>query len=356
VGQGASQCTQKAILPIALSGGFTGTFSTGIVDDSSIPALLGLEAIESNRMLIDAPNKKLYLLGAGGYSIQLSPGSTVLPLFKSESGHLMLKASEWANVKPDPDKVITFVTGIEEDFEPESAADTSPAPPQEFLLATTIVCSQSRSATMLGSHLLCDFAKPAATEATITQLNPSTVYVATDTKHCIGRVARKQHMHDVQRFSQRQLAAKRHIIIDGGLWLAQKIKLKRLKLIFFTGLVLAALAGVTLAAGDAVPLLASRTLSATSHVGTTLPDYSQQWHESDWQFLAIENLTREALGTNSWGLNETCKKTTFPARETTAKADNAMTTAYPSYVDPKTGVRKRIANKAFSLGAEDDNY
>ena len=53
VGSGASKMTHKAEVPVALSATVTGLFKTGVITDSPIPALLGLEGIDANNMLLD---------------------------------------------------------------------------------------------------------------------------------------------------------------------------------------------------------------------------------------------------------------------------------------------------------------
>jgi hypothetical protein len=98
VGKGAEQCVVEATVPIALSNGTRGTFQAPVISNSDIPALLGLRTLEGQRTLIDSYHHKLMMIGAGGYEIKLSPGSVVLPLEKSPSGHLLLPITEWGKL------------------------------------------------------------------------------------------------------------------------------------------------------------------------------------------------------------------------------------------------------------------
>jgi hypothetical protein len=95
VGSGSSTITQQAKVPVCLASGDVGVFETAVVENSELPALMGLEALERNRALIDVNGKKLIYVGHGGYELKLSPGSHVMQLEKVPSGHLLLPASEW---------------------------------------------------------------------------------------------------------------------------------------------------------------------------------------------------------------------------------------------------------------------
>ena len=101
VGKGSNQVTSEAIVPIALKTGKLGSYSARVVHDSELPALLGLEPMIKQRTLLDLHNGKMIMLGAGGYSLRLAPGSTVLELETAPSGHLILPTSEWGRAKTD---------------------------------------------------------------------------------------------------------------------------------------------------------------------------------------------------------------------------------------------------------------
>ena len=114
VGSGGSSLTHRAVLPIALSPSEQGTFQTGVLQNSEVPGLLGLEGINSNRMLLDPTNLKAYFVGPGGYDIRLSPGSTVHRLVEAPTGHIMLPISNWpeAGQVSNPKKHVTFLSDV----------------------------------------------------------------------------------------------------------------------------------------------------------------------------------------------------------------------------------------------------
>ena len=102
VGNGCNSCTERAVVPIAMEDGSTGTYSPAVVPQSEIPALVGFDTLEKRRVLLDCFNGKYYEIGTGGYDIQLSPGSRLLHLHKAPTGHPMLPATQWDKVKPGP--------------------------------------------------------------------------------------------------------------------------------------------------------------------------------------------------------------------------------------------------------------
>lgn len=100
VGQGSSSCSHRAVIPIAMEDGVTGTYSPAVVPNSQIPALVGFDTLERRRVLLDCFQGKYYEIGEGGYDIQLSPGSRLLHLHKAQTGHPMIPATQWDKVKP----------------------------------------------------------------------------------------------------------------------------------------------------------------------------------------------------------------------------------------------------------------
>lgn len=97
VGSGESRIDSEATLPIKISGNPISTFKTNVVGDSELPGLLGLKSLCRMQSVIDVYNRKLYLIGPGGYKIVLSPGSQTLNLEPAASGHLMLPCTEYGN-------------------------------------------------------------------------------------------------------------------------------------------------------------------------------------------------------------------------------------------------------------------
>ena len=90
-------------------GGVQGVLTGIVVDDSDLPALLGVTSIEQRRGVIDTHTRRLIYPGPGGIQYTLSPGSQVFKLEKAISGHLLLPCSEW-NPKStaSPSKQINF--------------------------------------------------------------------------------------------------------------------------------------------------------------------------------------------------------------------------------------------------------
>jgi hypothetical protein len=113
VGQGSNTCTERAIIPIAMEDGTTGTYSPAVVPSSEIPALVGFDTLERRRVVIDCYNGKYYEIGEGGYDINLSPGSRLLHLHKAPSGHPMLPATQWKSVKPGPSQAYSAEMQLE---------------------------------------------------------------------------------------------------------------------------------------------------------------------------------------------------------------------------------------------------
>ena len=95
VGAKPQTCHHKTRHRIGLDDGSTGSYEAPVIPDSDVPALMGLEALERHRSLIDTYMRKLILVGPGGYRLQLSPGSKVFDLEKANTGHLMLPCSNF---------------------------------------------------------------------------------------------------------------------------------------------------------------------------------------------------------------------------------------------------------------------
>ena len=95
VGKGAQVCVESISVPTSLPDGSLGTYSAPIVENSDLPALWGLDSLSHQRALIDTFSKRVYLVGAGGYGLKLSPGSRILQCETSESGHMLLPVSDF---------------------------------------------------------------------------------------------------------------------------------------------------------------------------------------------------------------------------------------------------------------------
>ncbi|CAE7553939.1 RE2 [Symbiodinium sp. CCMP2456] len=67
-----------------------GTFNSPVVPDSDLPPLLGLKSLRNCNAVLDMQHQKLYIPGPGGLEIVQSPGTLMLDLELSPSGHLIL--------------------------------------------------------------------------------------------------------------------------------------------------------------------------------------------------------------------------------------------------------------------------
>ena len=111
VGKHAQECDHKISTPIGLEDGTEGFYDAPVIRDSDVPALLGRKSLTRQRALIDTFSNKLYLVGHGGYRIQMSPGSKVYDLVRSDTGHLLLPCSEFAKSEPlGTQKRVSFAT------------------------------------------------------------------------------------------------------------------------------------------------------------------------------------------------------------------------------------------------------
>ena len=99
VGKESEQTSQEAVAPICLPDGKTGTFTSPIIANSPLPALLGLNTLTKERALIDCFNRQIVFVGKGGYRLQTSPGSRTYKLASAKTGHLLLPCDCWEMAK-----------------------------------------------------------------------------------------------------------------------------------------------------------------------------------------------------------------------------------------------------------------
>ena len=139
VGNGSQTCTHDCTLPISLvdidGEPLRGTFTTPAVNDSSLPALPGLNTLIDRRAILDMTTMRLYFTGPGETTITLSPGSRTFQCFQSPSGHMMLPccnygASVPARPRHDNSSQLSLAVDIAEpQANPqEKSEDSSPRP------------------------------------------------------------------------------------------------------------------------------------------------------------------------------------------------------------------------------------
>ena len=112
VGKTPSTCLNSAVVPLALQGGEVAHYRANVIENSEVPALLGLESLEARRSLIDLVSGTLIELGLGPFHLNLPPGSKLRKLYKSPTGHLMLPCSEWDTAKPNTSKQLVFPANL----------------------------------------------------------------------------------------------------------------------------------------------------------------------------------------------------------------------------------------------------
>ena len=65
---------------------------------AELPGLLGLRTLESERAVLDIPNRILYLCTPGTTTITVPPGSLAVPLERAPSGHLVMVVDDYQNL------------------------------------------------------------------------------------------------------------------------------------------------------------------------------------------------------------------------------------------------------------------
>jgi hypothetical protein len=104
VGNGSQTCTHDCTLPISLvdldGEPLRGTFTTPTVNDSSLPALLGLNTLIDRRAILDMTTMRLHFTGPGETTVNLSPGSRTFQCHQSPSGHMMLPCCNYEVAAP----------------------------------------------------------------------------------------------------------------------------------------------------------------------------------------------------------------------------------------------------------------
>ena len=111
VGNGFKQAKHECVLPIACQsreGEFKGgTFTTPTVQDSNLPGLIGLSALEKMRTVLDLTTGTIHFLGPGDHTIDaaLPPGTSSFKLSKAPSGHLLLPCTYYQDIDAQAQKV-----------------------------------------------------------------------------------------------------------------------------------------------------------------------------------------------------------------------------------------------------------
>ena len=104
VGTGSAPCTEEATIPIAVRyqdrPATTTTFRANIARGSvsDLPAILGLNSMQQkDTVLILREGREIMAIpGPGGYKIEWSPGTKLLPMVHAPSGHLVVPCDEYS--------------------------------------------------------------------------------------------------------------------------------------------------------------------------------------------------------------------------------------------------------------------
>ena len=120
VGEGSQSCQYDCKLPIALrqcSDNPTAQISVGhittpTVPNSELPGLLGLQALRTNRAILDMNTLKMYFLGPGDYDLArgLPPGTDCFQCELAPSGHLVIPCCEFSGPTQAAESTLTLIT------------------------------------------------------------------------------------------------------------------------------------------------------------------------------------------------------------------------------------------------------
>ena len=118
VGNGYSLCKQEAQFPLAVD--FDGvasleTMQANIAEGPGgdhLPCILGLDSMTNKNavLLLHKGERRLALPGPGGYKIEWSPGTKLLPLENLPSGHLGFISDNYDKAKNNHSEQLSFVT------------------------------------------------------------------------------------------------------------------------------------------------------------------------------------------------------------------------------------------------------
>ena len=99
VGSGQVCATQAAEIPIRVNG-HQERFTAPMVPDSELPAILGHKSLAFLNGIVDTGAQKLVIPGPGGYQVTLSPGSQIINLERTDSGHVLMPVTDSGAARP----------------------------------------------------------------------------------------------------------------------------------------------------------------------------------------------------------------------------------------------------------------
>ena len=155
VGSGSQECQWEFECPIAVPNvdgdahmhKVRGPIVAGTGSD--LPGLLGLRSLEANRAILDTAQRQLIFPGPGDVKIELPPGSTVIPLEKAPSGHLVMVIDDYEHLAQKAgglaEASLSLHTSAPETTAPAESVSAAPTVP------TSATPAESTSAPHAGS-------------------------------------------------------------------------------------------------------------------------------------------------------------------------------------------------------------
>ena len=105
------------------------TYQAPMIPNSEVPALWGHKSLAQHRTVLDMVNRKLYMCGPGEIKFVPPPGTAIIKLELTTSGHLIMPFTEKANAKDkqSKDKLrLSFSTRLQDEASLPSADGSSP--------------------------------------------------------------------------------------------------------------------------------------------------------------------------------------------------------------------------------------
>ena len=123
VGQGAAVCTEQATIPVAVKykdrSPQIHPFIANVADGhgSDLPAILGKDSMEARDavIILREGNKCMAFPGPGGYRIEWSAGTKIVPMEDSPSGHLVIPCDTFEKAEVVKDTHAFFTDNMTSD-------------------------------------------------------------------------------------------------------------------------------------------------------------------------------------------------------------------------------------------------
>eukprot|EP00435_Cladocopium_sp_Y103_P070385 s66_g35.t1 len=132
VGKSSQQADRALSVEFQLSNTENNTtrcsYTAPVIPNSEFPPLLGLRSLQSKRAVLDTHGKLLILPGPGGLEIKCSPGSQILQLEASESGHLLLPMQPLPEKERGRSGASTILENQRLDFQVQCRTTRTPSP------------------------------------------------------------------------------------------------------------------------------------------------------------------------------------------------------------------------------------